>query len=531
MSKKHRLFALVLATGIFLSACSVRGIKAPETTIVTESTVTEATPSPTPTPTATPTPKPTSGSTPTPTPTPSPTPLPQSAYIPRETLPDGQIFDEKYYAVLPGEGAMFYVYDCYGTIIHGFTFRDGESQPPIGLFEKYEIEQFTNIPENLNGSQGPVNRYYFPGGYYERPNWEEPSEAGEILKIVTDNGDTILIKNEEVEWPSDEWNRTSYPDATGICVMERIYSNNGNDVSVRLHYVKVRNDGTVLQNFALEDLPFAPVQVVGDKYVIVSNYNDYENPYSYLMDFSGNIILEDVTSIVTGYIGWLSQSGVSFSINDYFIWNGKTFDADLKIVPDETRTPEGLLIPGVRYDVDGIKCQIDPRTEWYSQDRHTYATGTDESSTIAVKSIWGDCVIRDVDVENIRVLDVSPTLVFLSDFSLYSLKTGEFLRNTNVEGSSVDLDYSRYQLTDRYLILSYKSPDSYPAQLYERFYIFDEYGNLRYYSNKSQAGPARDDLILLKRGPYIGIADLNGDWVLKTVDSYVKRDAEALTYG
>jgi hypothetical protein len=440
-------------------------------------------------------------------------------------MPDGQLFDKKYYAVLPGEGAMFYVYDCYGTIIHRFTFRDGESQPPIGLFEKYEIEQFTHIPTNKTESQSPENRRYFPGGYYEWPSWElDPPGSGEMLRVVTNKGNTIIIKNEEVEWPSAEWNRTSYPDATGICVMERIYSNNYNNDSVRLHYIKVGNDGTVLQNFTLEDLPFSPVQIVGDKYLIVSNYDNYENPYSYLMDFSGNIILEDVTPIDTSYIGWLSQSGVSYSIGDYFIWNGKTFDAELKIVPDETRTSDGLLIPGVRYNVDGIVCQIEPRADWYALDRDTFAVGTDGSSKIAIKSIWGDCMIRDMDTETAHVLDVSPTMVLFSDLSLYSLKTGEFLRIANIEGHFGEMEY---RLTDHYLIISYKFSGWSQAQLYERFYIFDEYGNLRYYSSKSQAGPAADDLILMKRGPYIGIADLNGDWVLKTVDPGVKRDAEA----
>lgn len=532
MINKTRLIILVFSIVVMLCACSIKGIKTPETTVDTESstvgttTAVTSTPTSAPTPTSTPTPKPTS----LPTLTPSPTPTPKSAYIPREDLPDGQLFDKKYYAILPGEGAMYNVYDCYGTIIHNFTFNDGESQPPIGLFEKHEVEQFTRIPESSKESQGPENRRYFPGGYYEWPTWEETPEAGEIMKIVTDKGNTILIKNEDVEWPSAEWNRISHPDATELCVMETIYSNDMNDVSVRLHYVKIGSDGSVLKNFTLEDLPFEPVQIVGDKYLIVRNNDDYEHPYSYLADRSGKVILEDVTTINTSYIGWISQSGVSYSIGDYFILNGRTFDAELKLVPDETRTSDGHLITGVGYDVDGILCRIEPRADWYSLDRNTFAVGTDGSSTIAIKSIWGDCVIRDVDAETVQVLDVSSNLVLLSDYSLYSLKTGEFLRNAEIEGRSGELDFMNYQLTDRYLILPVNTSDSYRYQFCEGFYIFDEYGNLRYYSKKNEAGSAADDLILMKRGPYIGIADLNGNWVLKTIDPYVKRDSEELTY-
>lgn len=529
MSKKTRIFVLILATGIILSACSIRGIKAPETTIVTETSATgtipavTSTPTPTPSPTSTPTPGPTPKSTPTPTPTPSPTP--ESVYIPREELPEGQLFDKKYYAVLPGEGAMYYVYDCFGKILNSFRFSDGESHPPIGLFEKHEVEQLTYDSTAWQRIyEESENRVSFPGGYFEWPGWEAAPESGEIFRIVTDKGDTIIMKDEKAEWPSAEWNMITLPDATGICVYEIIYGSI--DTTVQFQYVIISHDGTVLENIYLPEIPYTSIQIVSEKYVMIQN--DYSNGFWNLFDLSGNIILDNTSPIQTSYIGW--PYGIFYSKSDYFIWNGRTFDAELKLVPDETITSDGYLIPGVRYYVEGVLCQTEPRSDWFSLDRDTYATGSDGASTIAVKSVWGDCAIRDVDAKTVSVLDVSPTMVFLSDYSLYSLKTGEFIRNANIKGRSVDLNYIGYQLTDRYLIFSYKAPGWYPAQFYEQFYIFDEYGNLRYYSSKSQAGPARDDLILLKRGPYIGIADLNGDWVLKTVDPGVKRDAEELTY-
>ena len=532
MSNRTRLFVLVFSIAIILCACSIRGIKTPETTGVTEPPATETTPAATSKPTSKPTSTPTPTPTPTSTPTPSPTPTPESVYISREELPEGQLFDKKYYAILPGEGAMYNIYDCYGQIIRTFRFTDGESQPPIGLFEKHEVEKYTYIPESVNESQGPENRWYFPGGYYEWYNqyasWHTAErwkwKAGERFKIVTDQGDTILVKNEDNGW-STGWERIPLPDATEICVYEESWND---DYLTKYRYFKISHDGTVLENICLPDLPYTWLHIVGNKYYMIQNESDGNWD---LFDLSGNTVLEDTSPINASYIG--APYGRIYSKGDYFIWNGIAYDRDLNPVPDETVSTDGYLIPGVNYYVNGVPCQTQSQDDWYLYqypDQYTFAVNTDGASTIAVKSVWGDCAIRDVDAKTVSVLDVSPTMVFLSDYSLYSLKTGEFIRNANIKGRSVDLNYIGYQLTDRYLIFSYKAPSWYPAQFYEQFYIFDEYGNLRYYSSKSQAGPARDDLILLKRGPYIGIADLNGDWVLKTVDPGVKRDAEELTY-
>jgi hypothetical protein len=532
----HRIvLSIVLSASILLVGCGITRIReedpadvsesmaAAQTTGSQESTAaTEATP----TPTSKPTPTPTSEPTPTSTPSPTPTPLPQSANIPRETLPDGQLFDEKYYAVLPGEGNDYWVYDCYGEIIHTFSYTDDFYEPlPIGLFEKQKIEKYTILPADKPESPSPENRSYFPGGYCEWPTYELNEPSDEYLRIVTDKGETIRIPRNPEESSYFEWKRVERPDSTGIFISEDIWMEDNS--FLRHHYVEISKDGAVIQNLFLDRMPYWPIQTVGEKYYIISSYNEYGEEIASLMDLSGKTVLDKVIPVSPDYTETSYQTWIT--IGDYFIWNGKTFDAELKIVPDETRTPDGLLIPGVRYNVDGVICQNEiSLANNYLDTLYSYAVGTDGSSKIAIKSIWGDCVIRDVDPGSVRVLDVSPTMVLLSDYSLYSLKTGEFLRNANIEERSIDINYL---LTDRYLIFSYNYPDWEQVLLYKRFYIFDEYGNLRYYSKKTQAGPAADDLIFLKRGPYIGLADLNGEWVLKTVDPDVKRDADEPVYG
>lgn len=418
---------------------------------------------------------------------------------------------------------MYNVYDCYGEIINSIRFSDGEAMQPIGLFKKHEVEQFIYDEAWKRAYEESENRIYFQGGYYTWTEWEDSPEVEEIFRIVTDKGDTIIMNKENDEFASAACDVIAFPDATGLCIVEVF----GNSNKMQLQYVKINHDGTVLENLHMTDLPYTSIQIVGDKYVLVDGD---------LMDFSGKVIMEDTSPIVTSIIG--RPYGGVYAKGEYFVRNGETYDSGLEPVPDETRAPDGDLITGVRYYVDGIVCRIDPTTlDWWAlsyQDRFDYATGTNGTSIIAIKSIWGDCVIRDVDVNSVSVADVSSSMVLLSDFSLYSLKTGAFIRNANIEGFTGAAEYPLteqlgYRLTDRYLIVTYMQMQNWWYRtLYEDFYVFDERGNLRYYSSKNQVGTARDDLILLKRGPYIGIADLNGEWVLKTIDPRVKRDAEDL---
>jgi len=120
---KRKIFFWVLAVIVFViagaSACSVHA-KAGSTSIK-DTGIPDATTAEMPTLTPTPTVKP----------TPTPTPTPASVYIPRETLPEGQLLETGYYAVLPGEGAFCNVYDCFGKQIDSFLFTNGRVIRPL----------------------------------------------------------------------------------------------------------------------------------------------------------------------------------------------------------------------------------------------------------------------------------------------------------------------------------------------------------------------------------------------------------------
>ena len=58
------------------------------------------------------------------------------------------------------------------------------------------------------------------------------------------------------------------------------------------------------------------------------------------------------------------------------------------------------------------------------------------------------------------------------------------------------------------------------------FYILDKDGTRRYSSSAATAEPTAGEYIVLQRGPYIGIADLDGNWVQKALTWELTRDQE-----
>jgi len=55
-------------------------------------------------------------------------------------------------------------------------------------------------------------------------------------------------------------------------------------------------------------------------------------------------------------------------------------------------------------------------------------------------------------------------------------------------------------------------------------YIIDNNGNIRYTTDGSNIEVTRGEYIVLRRGPYVGIADLNGEWIVKSLSWNLTRD-------
>ena len=51
-------------------------------------------------------------------------------------------------------------------------------------------------------------------------------------------------------------------------------------------------------------------------------------------------------------------------------------------------------------------------------------------------------------------------------------------------------------------------------------------GNIQYVTQHADIFTTQGEYILLYRGPYVGIADLNGEWIMKTLTWQLTRDAK-----
>ena len=461
---------------------------------------------------------------------PTPTPIPTPVYIPRDVLPDGRLLEEGYFAVLPGEGAYYNVFDCYGKQIYTFLFTDGESTKPIGLFTEESLSNFIRLnkddvqpvtPEkadeyncvlksNKNGFyqidyvNTKVYLYNTEGKYIRTLSFSAPSDSGEWVDIVVacNEGETI------VSFQSTEWDEDS-----GITS----YSNT-------IYFVS--ENGTVSNTCHIKDLPFKPAGLLGRKYFIAYT-GEYDPAHCNIYDFSGSLVKEDVTLLRDSYFTiWSSEANTYICICDYYMKNGQTYDSSFKPVAKNTVEPDGDLIYGAEYDVGGIICtalywkQGGTYYESYLQNtaNELVAVGTQDSK-IAVKTKDSEYTFDSYGLKyygiNHHVLVLGPDPG--GKFQVISLETGESVFTIE--------RYNNIQIADEY-ILAGKGEYYPPYGKFPDSFILDKDGNVRFASNHAYAQCTSGEYIILYRGPYIGIADLNGDWIMKSLDWEMTRDED-----
>lgn len=513
---------LMISLILLLGACGMQ--KKTESSASAETTIAEITaesviltPTSAPKPTKKPTPKPTKEPTPRPTkaPTPTPTPTPPSVYIPREELPDGQVLEKGYYAVLPGEGAYYNVFDCYGSKVGSFTFTDSESREPTGIHTAESLTHYYRVnqaevqsvlPEseygpwihsNENGfyekdyGKGRVVLYDKSGKHVRTLTIRPGSTAPDHQMVYTDMVVQTCADETVVSFTLDNWETSKY--------------------SVTVYFVS--SDGTINDVCSSKELPSKPWALLGRKYFLV---RAGENSEKYdIYDFEGNLMMEDVSGMdYYAFTLWSDEAVTHISISDYYIKDGVTYDFSFHPVPKNTVDSEGNLIFGVEYDVEGITCKAENTKNYYASDpAELIAFGTKDGRT-AIKTRETEYVLDCVGTFSA----MNDSLLVLHDENydghVISLETGKELYVIRSENSIV--------FTDEYILVSSYDPISY----IQGSCIIDNDGNVRYRSFNAYAQTTKGQYIILHRGPYVGIADLNGEWVMKSLLWELTRDQE-----
>lgn len=432
--------------------------------------------------------------------------------LPSTTDPDGQLFESKYYAVLPGEGGFYNVYNSSGVIIDSFFCDTGDSADPSGLHTIEELSGYhrMNIDEvrlvDMSG-QGFYRNNLIPyeNGFYQR--WH--GEGKEAVVFYNESGKhiyTLVLKdNKDRRYFCPDV--VAYHDEILIRVIDvpadkENYSDE--DTNTTLYFLS--------KHGKLKDKTILPS--ASDLFIIGRKYYSKRWSDDTIRDSSGNVIVEDVSFELAeaGWFGW--DSPWTFFVFDYYMKDGILHDATFQPVKKDTLDRDGNMIYGVEYDVSGISCRA-----FYNMDGRIYDSYTEElvavgeeGDQIGIKTKWGEYVLpKKSGTEFCGVNRYHYLLIEETDedyiYYVYSLKTGEFVRQLEGKQFSVSMG-------EEYFIHNYRD-------------IYDKDGNCRYSGDSAVAWVLHGENILLRRGPYIGIADLNGEWIIKTLKWELTRDAAA----
>jgi hypothetical protein len=522
--------ALLLGLAVFAGGCVNPADTTRATSALTEPTSTTATtveigPTITPSPTSSPSPSPSPSTTPT------QPPLPSSVYVPRQGLPEGQIFPAGYYALLKGEGATYQIYDCRGQLDYLLTLTDtdGSIFMPNGLYSEDQLWRLGYMdPSRVQGAQLPTEdgrisrvRSYANGFYQIRGGSDRAS-----VDLYSRDGRKLITLTQQ----AGDWYQTvvaAYDRETLVC----FYAGQ----KTILHMITA--NGQIRQTITCTDSQGYWNGLLAGKYCLINDN---------LCTLDGDIIKDGVT-MQDNPEAWLcgNEGNPNIRLGDFFFWRGVLYDArTMNPMAAGTTLDDGSLIEGVTYDVKGIPCvayyyddagdlvavgrsgdrlAIRTRDASYSFLAPGYNYLSMNQSTLALANKGRDIQIYALATGRLLATISAPGYDYLSmnqsmlvlankgrDITIYALATGRLLATI----SQADLA----ETGDEYLIFRQKNG----------FFILDQEGRVRLASEKAEVRAAAADCLLLDRGPYVGIADLNGDWLVKTLAWELTRDAPNL---
>jgi len=473
----------------------------------------------------------TAAPTPEPTQKPYPTPIPTPAYafIPRDALPGGRLIEEGLFAVIPGEGAYYNVFDCFGKQVDSFLFTDGESTPPIGIFTEQELSEFRRLnqknvktllpedPEQYNNLlQSTANGFYqISRDYGKNSNVILYNTAGNPVRTLT--------------YPDSDYSSTDIAlicigDETVISFQSYVWQEKTNTPIYSIAIYFVAQDGTINNKCGATGLLGKPAELLDRKYFILNIYES-DSIRNDMYDFNGNIIMtgvllqddmyENPNTLVT------TEAETLINISDYYIKDNLLYNSSFKPVEKNEVNKDGSLIYGNEYDVEGIACKADQYKQGSAYNRRY-----DFSQLIAVGTSGDKMAIKTKDAEyvinrngaafygmNSHVVVLGPGDGYSNQ--IISLDTGNILCSI-AHANGVNI-------ADEYIVIFTGGYDP-NSGISGAAYIIDNNGNIRYMTEGSTIEVTHGDYIILHRGPYIGIADLNGDWIVKSLVWNLSRD-------
>lgn len=335
---------------------------------------------------------------------------------------------------------------------------------------------------------------------------DESTEYSKIISIYN-YADELLYSYKEPESEYSIYQVDSNEKVTAVFVQkaneENLYS---------LDTCVINTSGQVVLTYSFKNLPVKPAQILSEEYIIAGSYDGPINIY----DRSGKLIMEDVELINHGLSVFSDQGYLVVNIYGYFSQNGVIYDSSLNKVTEGSLDSDGFMIPGMVYDVNGISCTaIETGDRWgFDGETPVVAVGKLNDRT-AIRTDFGEFEI----VSELGTYAYSNNhLVIMNEnetYNLYNLKTGEFLGSLpdTVDFISVEDEYFLAETWD-------SETNS------QTFRVIDKDGNIRLVTNGEYLACSNGEYIYMIRGPYHGIADLDGNWLMKSLKSEYSADKE-----
>ena len=156
-----------------------------------------------------------------------------------------------------------------------------------------------------------------------------------------------------------------------------------------------------------------------------------------------------------------------------------------------------------------------------------------------VKRLYGQHVLIAVGMNNDQIAIKTPFTQYVFDrngAAFFGMNKYFLVLTSSPEGEYriISLDTGKViatvgaadfvELASEYILVTRGSYDT--ASGCQSSYIIDRKGNIRFETQKDyvECMDTPGEFIRLYRGPYVGIADLNGDWIMKTLSSQLTMD-------
>lgn len=432
----------------------------------------------------------------------------EEVLIPMPSPPPQTKLGEGEFMVLPREGAYYNVFDDQGKVVGSFFSSDEDRAYPIGVYDEATLAKIYNpymdklkaqIPKAPEG-QPPEDTILLnttANGFYQIDY-----KTNEVSLYDKDGRNVCEIKNPMPSEENVDIRVRVLHGETVVAYQKSAWSEEYANIETYMYFVAP--NGTINDLCKAINLPGKLVGLIGRKYFMVSVTNASGDESINLYDFSGNLADQGIEGS-NPYSDSISFSEVSsIDISDYYIKGQEVYGPDLKPVEADSLDKDGNLIFGMVYHINGIECTVE----------HVYYN----DSAIAVGYKGDTVVLKTADFEFEEDLpgytfkDMNGnTIVFKEgdNLHLFSKTTG---KETAILEDNFDISVANEYIT------VYEDSNS--------FYIIDKEGNRRYSSSQSTVRRCTGEYIILERGPYIGIADLDGNWIQKTLTWELTRDRQ-----